>query len=503
MSDLPDHGLALLTPAEMNAADAATIRAGTPGVTLMEAAGQAVFRTLVQAFPHARSIAILCGPGNNGGDGFVLARLLKEAGYTVKTGLLGDIDALHGDAERAFFRWTGETLPADQIGLDEADLIVDALFGAGLSRPPEGAARDLIAAMNATAIPKLSIDLPSGLSGETGQPLGIAVRADVTITFFRRKPGHLLSPGRDYCGKLCVEDIGIPASVLSDLKITLAENQPAVWQDVFPGVKADGHKYHRGHAVIISGGEFTTGASRLTAQAALRVGAGLVTIAGQPEALRIHAAHVTAIMLRPCVSIAEYNPFLADPRIRTLALGPGLGMDGFAGELVDLALRSGKSLILDADALTLLSTHEKHLSGRLKNLPSPPILTPHEGEFLRLFPAIDHPGKVERARAAAHLSHAVIVYKGPDTVIASPDGRALINTNAPPWLATAGSGDTLAGIITGLSAQGMPPFEAAAAGVWLHGRAATRLGRGMTADDLDRGLAMVLRDEPWQTITRT
>ena len=466
----------LLTPDEMYRADALAAAAGVPSLVLMENAGRAVAGEIARRF-GARPTLILCGPGNNGGDGFVVARILKRWGWPVRLALLGERQALRGDAAAMADRWDG---PVEQgVVIGTARLIVDALFGAGLSKdfPAE-----IAAAINLAGVPVVAVDVPSGLDGLTGRPRGASVQADVTVTFFRRKPGHVLMPGRELCGEVAVADIGIPEAVLQEIR-------PSAWtnEDIRrPRPATAGHKYGRGHAVVVSGGPLNTGASRLAAQAALRSGAGLVTLSGGREALAVHAAHVTAVML----SDADLATLLSDRRKNAVCIGPAAGVGEETRNQVDAALMSGAAAVLDADALTSFSDDEER--GRLFRLVGmvpgrPVVMTPHAGEFARLFSGLgeETDSRLERARKAAALSGAVVVLKGADTVIAAPDGRARVNVNAPPTLATAGSGDVLAGMVTGLLAQGLDGFEAACAAVWLHGDAAARHGgRGLTAETL-------------------
>ena len=464
----------LLTPTEMYRADALAIAAGVSSLALMETAGRAVAEEIVRRFA-ARTTLVLCGPGNNGGDGFVAARHLAAWGWPVRVALLGSRDALKGDAAAMAARWHG---PVEAVtAIAGAGLIVDALFGAGLSRAFPA---DLAAAINGAGCPVVAVDVPSGLDGLTGQPRGASVRADVTVTFFRRKPGHVLLPGRELCGEVVVADIGIAESVLQEIRPRDSINcgirlpEPAV----------AGHKYGRGHAVIVSGGALHTGASRLAAEAALRSGAGLVTISGAPEALRVQAAHVTAIML----SDMDLSALLADKRKNAVCIGPAAGVGVETRDRVEAVLMSGVATVLDADALTSFAAESERLFRLVKMVAGRPVvMTPHAGEFARIFKGLGKEGesKIELARKAAQRSGAVVVLKGADTVIASPDGRARVNVNAPPSLATAGSGDVLAGIVTAMLAQGLPGFEAACAGVWLHGDAANRHGpRGLTAETL-------------------
>ena len=482
--------LELLTAAEMARADALTIAGGVPGMTLMEVAGRAVAEATAARHPEG-PVLVVAGPGNNGGDGFVAARRLRAGGRDVRVLLHGDPARLRGDAAIARERWSGAVDPAE-LPLPEAAVILDGLFGAGLDRPVTGAAAGVVEAMNAAPAPVVAIDLPSGLHADSGQPLGVAVAADATVTFFRKKPGHLLLPGRALCGALHLAQIGIPESVLGEIRPAAFENAPPLWAGAlrFPGL-AD-HKYSRGHALVVSGPMSRTGAARLAAGAALRTGAGLVTLASPPGALAVNAAHLTAVMLRRMEDAAGLAAILADPRLTAVALGPGLGTAAPERALVLAALASGAAAVLDADALTAFAPDPDTLFAAIRGRDAPVILTPHGGEFARLFADLAERPKPERARAAAARSGAVVVLKGADTVVAAPDGRLAINAEAPPWLATAGSGDVLTGIAAGLLAQGMPGFEAAAAAVWMHGAAGHHAGPGLTAEDLAPALRPVI-----------
>lgn len=482
----------LLTPKEMAAADAAAIAAGTDGFTLMRAAGRAVADAVARR-PLGTRIIVVCGPGKNGGDGFVAARILAERGYAVRLGLLGAREALRGDAARAAAMWTGEVLPLAQLDFAEASLIVDALFGAGLERPIEGEAAAAVRAMNAAPAEIIAVDLPSGVHGATGAELGVAVRAAETVTFFRAKPGHLLLPGRLLAGKLRIAEIGIDADVLDALALKTFWNRPPLWQPCFPVPRIDGHKYDRGHLLAVSGPAWHTGAARMAARAALRIGAGLVTLASPPDALPENAAHLTAIMLKPMNGAAGLAAILADRRFNAVVLGPGL--DGGEGTraLVAATLAAPAAAVVDASGLSAFRERPEDLFALINAHAAPVVLTPHDGEFARLFPDLaQEASKLERARHAAERSGAVVLLKGPDTVVAAPDGRASISDNAPPFLATAGSGDVLSGMIGGLLAQGMPPFEAASAGAFLHGEAANLSGRGLIAEDLPEVMPRVL-----------
>ncbi len=486
----------LLTSAEMANADRLAIAGGVAGIALMEAAGRAVAEAVVARHPRGCRVVVVAGPGNNGGDGFVAARLLAEHGYDVKVMVLGDVARLKGDAALAAKRWTKPVSAAHPDALAGADVVVDALFGAGLDRPVEGAARTLIERINAQGAPVFAVDLPSGVNGTTGAVMGVAVNAAQTVTFFRKKPGHLLLPGRLCCGAISVADIGIPDAVLAQVAPKTFENLPALWRAHFPVPRLDGHKYDRGHAVVVSGPPWSTGAARLAARGALRAGAGLVTIASPREALAINAAASLAVMVRPVDGAAEIVKLLADRRLNAVAIGPGVGVAEVTCDRVLAVLSGSRAVVLDADAITSFAGVPQRLAEALRaRADQATIMTPHDGEFARYFGALDEKTKVgsklERARLAAQLSQAVVVLKGADTVIAAADGRAAISGNAPAYLATAGAGDVLTGMATGLLAQGMPAFEAAAAAVWLHGEAANAFGPGLIAEDLPEMLPKV------------
>jgi hydroxyethylthiazole kinase-like uncharacterized protein yjeF len=355
----------------------------------------------------------------------------------------------------------------------------------------------MIEAMNGAGAPVVAVDLASGINGATGAVMDAAVKATETVTFFRRKPGHVLLPGRLHCGAVQLADIGIPASVLDHIKPRTFLNRPELWVSCFPVPRIDGHKYTRGHAVVVSGGLSTTGAARLAARGALRAGAGLVTIASPRDALLVNATANLAVMVRPVDGAGELREFLADPRRNTVVLGPGGGVGPKMRQLVLVALKGERAVVLDADALTTFAEEPATLFAAIHARTGATVLTPHDGEFGRLFNGINDiskaSSKLDRARIAAATAGAIVLLKGPDTVVAVPDGRAAIADNAPAWLATAGSGDVLAGFIAGLLAQGMPGFEAAAAAVWLHGEAAQAFGPGLIAEDLPEAVPQVYR----------
>jgi len=491
----------VLTVAAMRRVDAAAIDEGIPGRRLMEAAGTAVAERAAMRLPEGGRVLVLCGPGNNGGDGFVAARLLAERGYAIDLRLLGERGALTGDAALASEAWTGPVQAALGDALPPCDLVIDALFGAGLSRDLDGAARTLVEAVNASGRPVLAVDVPSGVDGDTGAVRGVAIRAVETVTFVAFKPGHLLQPGRGLCGHRHLADIGAGQAALEAGRTAatppLYRNGPELWAPTFPRLTGESHKYTRGHALILSGPATKTGAARLAARGALRVGAGLVTLASPQAALAENAAQLTAIMLRPCETADDLDDMLTDERLNVVLAGPGLGIGEPTRERIAVAAAAGRGLVLDADALTSFAGQAPLLAAHLADGHAQAILTPHEGEFTRLFSGTEATAegsdKVARTRAAAALTGAVVVLKGSDTVIASPDGRAAINDHGSPYLGTAGSGDVLGGLIAGLLAQGMPPFEAAAAGVWLHGDAGLRHGPGLIAEDLPDLMPAVLR----------
>jgi ADP-dependent NAD(P)H-hydrate dehydratase / NAD(P)H-hydrate epimerase len=498
----------LLDPAETREADRLAIAAGIAGINLMERAGRAVADKAVLMSPSAGRIAVVCGPGANGGDGFIAARILAERGYRVAVGLLGRREQLKGDAGEAARRYDGPAAPALAMDLDKPDLVVDALFGAGLDRDLEGEPRAIVEKINDFARrggrPVLAVDLPSGLDGATGKPRGVAVEASASVTFFRLKPGHLLLPGRELSGEIVLADIGIPAGVLARIQPKAFANAPALWRSALPRLGAEGHKYSRGHAVVVSGNGSHTGAARLAARAALRVGSGLVTLASPPSALAINAAHATAVMVAPFEGAQGLAALLADHRRNVVILGPGAGVGEATAALVEVALKAQghgeerRSAVLDADALTSFEDRAESLRDLIATAPGDVVLTPHDGEFARLFKSKDDilraPSKLDKARAAAVFLGAVIVSKGADTVVAAPDGRAAIGYDLPPTLATAGSGDVLSGFVGGLLAQGVAAFEAACSAVWLHGAAARAFGPGLISEDLPEALPGVFRE---------
>jgi NAD(P)H-hydrate epimerase len=476
----------LLTPDEMGGVDRRAVAWGASGFDLMEAAGRAVAEA-IWSRRSACPVSVLCGPGNNGGDGFAAARHLAALGWPVRLALLGSRSALSGDAARHAGLWKGSVEPFTPEILDGAGVVIDAIFGAGLTRPVDGVAGVMIEALKDRKIPIWAVDIPSGIDGATGEVRGAAALAEVTVTYFRKKPGHVLFPGRSLCGTVVVADIGIPASVLEDMTPQTFENAPGLWLERYPWPAIDGYKYMRGHALVL-GGEEITGASRLTALGAMHVGAGLVTLAAPEPVWPVYAASMLGVMVRRFGGLDDFDALLTDKRKNAIAIGPGAGVGLKTRQYVLAALATKRAVVIDADALTSFADEPGHL---FRAVSGPCVLTPHEGEFSRLFDFKG--GKLDRARRAAAQSNAVVLLKGSDTVIAAPDGRAIINSNAPPQLATGGSGDVLTGFIAGLLAQGLDSFDAAAAAAWLHGEAANEIGLGLVAEKLPDALPGALR----------
>lgn len=476
---------ALLSVAQMSAADRGAIAAGTAGSVLMENAGNAVALQIMRRW-SPRPVTVLCGPGNNGGDGFVAAAVLARSAWPVRVALLGDPRDLRGDAQLHASRWQGAIEAVAPAALEGAALVVDALFGSGLNRPLDPPVAAILSAVAQRGLPLVAIDVPSGVMGDSGENVGAAPAA-CTVTFARKKPAHVLLPGRELCGEVVVADIGIPSVVFGSLGIDTWENDPHAWRAQLPRAKAASNKYTRGHA-LLCGGYPMTGAARMAARAAARIGAGLTTIAVPRAAFPIYAAALTSIMVQPLARPDDLARLLGDSRYTAFLIGPGAGVNEITRGAAFKMLGTGRPVLLDADAISVFASRTDELKLAIRG---PCVLTPHEGEFGRLFDV--NGSKLVRARAAARRSGAVIVLKGADTVVAAPDGRAIINTNAPANLATAGSGDVLGGLILGLLAQGMDAFPAAAAGVWIHGAAAAAFGPGLMAEDLPDLVPAVLR----------
>ncbi len=476
---------ALLSVAQMTEADRAAVAAGTPGSVLMQNAGDAVAAEIVRRW-SPRPVSVLCGPGNNGGDGFVVAASLARSGWPVRLALLGRREELRGDARASAMHWEAAVGELNAGAIDGAEVIVDALFGSGLNRPLDGRVADVLATAARRGVPLVAVDVPSGVMGDSGASGG-AVPAVCTVTFARKKPGHVLLPGRDLCGEVVVADIGIPAAVIDSLRVDTWENHPGLWRELLPRLKSSANKYTRGHA-LVCGGYPMTGAARMAARAAARAGAGLTTIAVPEIAFPVYAASLTSVMVHPLKHSGDLAHLLSDPRFTACLIGPGAGADDATFDAARELLRWARPVVLDADAITVFASRSAELAQAIRG---PCVMTPHDGEFARVFHALGD--RLARARAAARQCGAVMVLKGADTVVAAPDGRAIINSNAPASLATAGSGDVLSGLILGLLAQGLDAFMAAAAGVWMHGAAAAAFGPGLLAEDLPDLLPAVLR----------
>lgn len=467
----------LITTEQMYAVGRQTIDTGISEQQLIANAAARVCAEITARYDKC-PLLVLVGPGNNGADGLKTAELLKDTGWQV-----------------TIWAYAKDKKPPD---IEKAGLILDALFGAGLSKPLSGISLKLVEQINAVSTPVVSVDIPTGVDGNTGQANPIAINAHMTVTFFRKKPGHVLYPGRAHCGEIMCRDINIASAALNNIgEPTLFENHPDLWCSDFPKRCAESHKHKHGHVLCVSGPMRTTGAGRLAARGALRVGAGLVSIAAPASALMVHAVHLTAIMLEKADSGADLTVLAEDIRKSVILVGPGLGLNERAKEMVAAALSAKAALVLDADALTLFKDAPDVLFRAIKAHTAPVILTPHAGEFSRIFGGLKDGSKIDAARAAAQISGAVVAYKGADTVIASPHsangGVCVVNTRASAHLATAGSGDVLAGIIAGFLAQGMEPQNAACAGVWLHGAAGQHLGPGLIAGDIPGALPQLLK----------
>jgi hydroxyethylthiazole kinase-like uncharacterized protein yjeF len=463
----------ILTVAETAAADLAAIEAGTPGLTLMQRAGKAVADAIEARHPPGPAV-ILAGPGNNGGDGYVVAATLAEHGWSVR--VEASDSPKSQDAQAARGAWQGEVQPLSQR-LPNDGLVVDALFGAGLDRPLTQEVARLARQSQLMAERVIAVDTPSGLSGNAGRPLGdTCFKAGLTVTFHRRKPAHALQPGRGFCGEVVVADIGLGSGAAKTF-----ENDPDLWLAKFPWPAIDAHKTQRGRLIVVSGDAWSTGAARLAARGGLRIGAGLVTIWSSPEALLSNAAHLEAVMLRGFETEAELET--AASTVEAVIIGPAAGVTEETLSYVLALARTGAALVLDADALSVFRDDPEELFSVLDR---DDVLTPHMGEFERIFPGLlaGAPERITAVREAAARAQAVVLLKGPDTVIAAPDGRVAVNLNGSPWLATAGAGDVLAGFIGGLVAQGMDSFEAACAGVWIHAACAQEFGPGLISEDL-------------------
>ena len=483
----------ILSTDQMDKVDQSSIdelkKLGKTGAELMEAAGLSVVRTITSDC-NGQNVLVLCGPGNNGGDGFVVGHHLQKMSFNVEVALLCELADLKGDALTMANRWVGGVVPISPEILSGKDIIVDAIFGTGLSKEINGHLKETLEAANEIKAHKISIDIPSGVKGDTGEVLGVAFKADKTITFSRKKPAHLLYPGKALCGDILVAEIGVPDQIVNDIGPDIFCNNPELWNKFIPRFEGSIHKYQKGHAVVVSGNMIQTGASRMAAMAALRIGAGLVSVSSPEDALQTHAAHLTGIMIRRREQLTKD---LQDDRLNVWCIGPAAGVNDITKKNVLKIVKSGRKVVLDADALTVFEGGPLELFEAINSTAkSECVLTPHAGEFARIFPYLKKLDKITAAKNAAKLSGAVLIYKGADTVIASPDGRCVISDNAMPTLATAGSGDVLAGILTGFLAQNMPVFEAACAAVWIHSECGKLFGEGLIAEDLPGLIPQVL-----------
>lgn len=471
-------GRMIITPRHMWTAEKKVIEAGTDSFDLMERAGLAAAEFVHQNWPLGR-IQILCGPGGNGGDGFIAAANLVERWRDVQVFCSVPVEALKGDAAKAAALWKEPILPLEAAIEHTTDITVDALYGTGFSRPLEGAALELAGRGGIVA----SIDVPSGIDGLRAVALGACFNATATITFAALKPAHVLQPSAGACGRVAVADIGVP------IESSWIENHPSVWLDQMPNPGAAGHKHSRGHLKVLSGGLASTGAARLSARAGLRIGAGLVTVLSPPSALIVNASQLTAVMVN---SVADVDSFRAEiETAQGAVIGPGAGVTPETREKVLAALESDAAIVLDADALTVFEDDPSALFAKLRKTD---VLTPHIGEFRRLFGDLldESESKIDTVIEAAKQAGCIVLLKGPDTVISDAEGKVVVNNHAASWLATAGSGDVLAGFIAGLICQGMEPLLATAMATWVHGEASRRVGAGLISEDLEMQVPNIL-----------
>lgn len=485
----------LLTNAQMATADRLTIDSGIAGIELMEKAGKAV-ADIVSAHYQDRPVFILCGPGNNGGDGFVAARYLTQNGFDVQVASLVEVNDLRGDAAQAAAIWESEPIAFEAVMMPQNCVVVDAVFGTGFNGILKDPVARLFQEIRNIGCPVVAVDIPSGVEGDTGVSDLHTLQADYSVTFFRKKLGHVLYPGAELCGEVSVHDIGIPDSVLSDTDFVAIENSPDLWKEQLPHADPDAHKYKKGHAVMMGGSEMT-GAIRLASEAAMRVGTGLCSIVAPPETGEIYRKGAAHIIVEDGRGYEEFVDHCQDERRNAILIGPGAGLkdkdvlqkDVLQKVVLDV-VSLNKPCVLDADSLSVFKEKQNIL---LKNLHSGCVLTPHEGEFKRLFGDIKG-SKLERAKQAAGRAGCTVLLKGPDTIIAAPDRIPVIDSIAVPELGTAGSGDVLAGMITGYLAQGVDAFDAACMAVWIHAQAGLCFGSGLVASDIPDMIPPVLKD---------
>lgn len=486
--------LEILSSAQMKTSEQIAKQSGVDGFSLMKAAGQAVADEILNRF-SPMPVLVLCGSGNNGGDGFVVASLLKKKRWPVSLACAVSLGELQGEAARASDLWKGKVLSFEDLALPNGGMIVDSVFGTGLSRPIEGEIAEVLETVQQSSCTVIAVDVPSGMNADTGECQGCTPQADLTVTFFRKKLGHVLMPALDACGEIVVANIGIPDHALEALGPVITETAPENgWGDWAADKPRNSHKYDYGH-VLVLGGRHMTGAACLVGKSALRAGAGLCTIAAYSEAALVYKSYCPSLIVEPLDELARFKEHLKDTRRNVVIIGPGAGFENppaLKKAVFDtLAAEPKRVCILDADALTVFADD---LRTFYKALGPHCILTPHEGEFARLFPDLTG-SKIERAKAAAARTKSIIVLKGPDTVVAKPDGGCAVNTTGNGWLATAGAGDVLAGLIAGFVARGLGDlFGAVCAAVWCHGKAGENLGAGLISADLPDQIPLVLKN---------
>jgi hydroxyethylthiazole kinase-like uncharacterized protein yjeF len=482
---MPGRPLPLYTAAQVRELDRLSIEeAGIPGYTLMTRAGEACWQVLRSNWPAARRVSVLCGTGNNGGDGFVVARLALMAGLQVQLLQLGDAARIRGDAQNAradFLAAGGQVAAFGQATLDAPDVIVDAMLGTGLERPLTEEWLNAAHAVNASACPVLAIDIPSGLLADSGHVPGEAVRANVTVTFIGRKQGLFTGLGPDYTGEVCFDDLGVPAVVSDRVPASAMLHAGPSLAGLGGPRRRAAHKGDFGHVLVVGGGPGMAGAARLAGEAALRSGAGLVSLATHPQHASRIAASCPELISHAVATPRDLRPLLG--RAGVVVIGPGLGRSGWAKSLLACVLDTKLPLVMDADALNLLAAH----GSRRDNW----ILTPHPGEAGRLLQQTTATVQADRfaAARAIHDRHAgSVVLKGAGSIVYSDSGPPAVCAAGNPGMATAGMGDVLSGVIGGLLAQGMPLADAALDGVCLHAAAGDRaaLGgeRGLLARDV-------------------
>ena len=470
--------------------DKKTIKKFIPGYKLMENAGEAIFKIIKKKFKKQKKIKILCGPGNNGGDGLVVAKLLKENSFrNVDLFCLVSKKKLKGDAKIAANKLNENLKSFNQFKTSSNELIIDGIFGSGLKKNISGNLKKVIEKINLEKPYCISIDIPSGINGDTGKIQGAALKSNDTITFTKKKPGHLLFPGNEYCGNVIVEDIGINLEKLL-FKPQIFENHPDNWRNKFPWPNHKSHKYTRGFSLIICG-EKMTGASRLAARGAARIGCGLLCLGVPKKSFDIYSIENPIALIEIIDDENDLNSLLKDKRINTILIGPGLGISEKKLKLILKIVKEKKKLVvLDADALK--NNFKKILLKNRTNI----VITPHEGEFMQVLKDLNiknNKNKLSLAIKFVKKTKINLILKGNTTIICSQDGQISINTNSSPFLATGGSGDVLAGMITGLISQGMNIFEACCASVWIHGEIAKIKGPGLIAEDLPEMIPNVLK----------